>query len=68
MQVSSKEIHLFKTYIKTISSSNTEQGSFRNIKQAILQGYVSDCPKFYISDLKGDSQDYTCGKTGAQYC
>lgn len=51
MQVSSKEIHLFKTYIKTISSSNTEQGSFRNIKQAILQGNVSDCPKFYISDL-----------------
>lgn len=53
VQISSKEIHLFKTYIEMISSYNTEQDSFRNRKQAILQCNVSKCPKFYISsDLR----------------
>lgn len=62
----SKEICLFKTYIETINSFNTEQDSFRNIKQAILQCNVSKHPKFYISsDLKGESQDYTFSRLGA---
>lgn len=41
VQTSSKEICLFKTYIETTDSFNTEQDSFRNIKQAILQCDVS---------------------------
>lgn len=66
MPTSSKEICLFKTYIETTDSFNTEQDSFRNIKQAILQCNVSKRPKFYISSaLKGDSQDYTSSRVGA---
>lgn len=37
-------------YLKlTLRWFNTEQDSFRNIKQAILQCNVSKCPKFHIS-------------------
>lgn len=41
MQTSSNEIRLFKAYIETISSFNTGQDSFQNIKQAIIQCNVS---------------------------
>lgn len=37
-------------YLKlTLRWFNTEQDSFRNIKQAILHGNVSKCPKFHVS-------------------
>lgn len=62
MQTSSEEISLLETYIETISSFNTEQDSFGNIEQAILQYNVSKCSKYYISsDVKGDSHNYTLG-------
>lgn len=49
MQTSSNEIRLFKAYNETISSFNTEQDSFRNIKQAIIQRNVSKGLTFHIS-------------------
>lgn len=59
MQTSSNEIRLFKAYIETISSFNTGQDNFRNIKQAIIQCNVSKCLTFRISsDLRRQSKAY----------
>lgn len=46
-----KYVCLFKTSIETSSSFNTEQDSFKNIRQATVFYNVmsQNCPKFHIS-------------------